>query len=773
MRIDYKYILGLIAFLDIALTTGGQNLPSGTYIEDPTVEGIAYAKRATINPDGTYTIDLESFVTGEVTQTFEGVPCDVVLVLDVSGSMDEAISSVSSYEVADVSSIRGSDGPSSSWSWGVSYPWETDYYYYYDGEYRRVSVNSADAGGWSWTTYYFLQFRANGRTYYINTSGQVVNQQPTNVTSDDTNLLASNVQLYEQVTTITTKMDALKTAVGAFIDQINHNDWYEDDTDEKPRKDELGNPAPLNNRISIVKFAMNRYYGWQQGTGAEADNAPTTVGNHDYYYGPQGYTPVPDANYTEVIADFTLTKDADNVAALKQVVNGLHAAGATAADFGMNLARLLINSIGEDRANSGKTVVFFTDGAPTHVSDFDTNVANAALRNSNKIKAVTYGEGEDATHPAVFSVGVFKSGDATTQVTNFMTNIATDSSHYMDASGGSAEDLKDIFTAIAHSAGGSGNTDVSGTSSVTVDIVSSSFSVPKDFEDNPGGAITVLVAPCNGVTNIGGKDYLTFGQAKTPAEYGLDDIVPSISEKDNKVSTTGFDFSKNWCGPDSSSPTGYHGYKQIIRFVITVNEDAVGGPSVDTNDSESGIYLAGSDEPLVKFNKPTVKLPVNIWIQKDGLEGDDSAVITIYRFPFNPDYPSFDPSASGAIDPSTNKPVEWEHFTKIMITKDDKIFIKAEDGTFTKEVTGKKVSGLSPDYYYRLKEDAWAWTYTYQVNGSLYTVGEGAPENPFIFVNVPNPVKGAEARARNVFNEKTLSSGGDEGGEEGGESGSK
>lgn len=717
MKKAYKLIAAFVAITTLALSSGfsvaAQNLDSGTYSEQ---NGIGFAKRAYINGDGTYTVDLESFVSGEVTQTWESVPVDVVLVLDVSGSMEEAISTVSGYEEADVSTIRANQG-----SFGfLGDSWQSDYYYNYNGNYYRVSVGRALTWG---GLRYFLQFTAGGRTYYINTSGQVVEQRPDNVNSDNTNLLASNVQLYVPFTSTTTKLDALKSAVEAFIDEIAHNDWYEDDTFDKRRD------AALGNQISIVKFAMNRYYGWDAGVGAEANNAPLTVGNHDYRYS----NTLTNANYTEVIADFTLTQDSGNVTALKQAVHGLHAAGATAADFGMNLARLLINTLGDDRANSNKTVVFFTDGAPTHGDTFDSNVANAAIRNTNKIKAVTYGEGEDATHPAVFSVGVFKSGDATTQVTTFMNNIATDSSHYMDASGGTAEDLKDIFTAIAHASGGSGNTQVSGTSSVTVDIVSSSFSVPKGFENNPGGAITVLVAPCTGVTNIGGKDYLTFGQEKTPTEYGLPAITPSISEADNKVSTTGFDYSANWCGPDATSPTGYHGYKQIIRFVITAKDDAVGGPAVETNDSDSGIYLAGSTTPLVTFNRPTVKIPVQIWIQKVGLQGEDSAVFTLSRTPF---VENFDPETA-----------VWEEDwgTKIVIGPDD---YDKTTGMYL-----KKQVGLSPDYYYRIKEDAWAFGYTYQLGGIQYTFGDNI-QNPFIFNNTPNIIKFDEASARNIFNEK-------------------
>lgn len=718
MKKTFNYLISFVALSAASLISGlaisAQNLDEDTYKEE---NGIAYAKKAIINPDGTYTIDLETFVTGEVTQTFESVPVDVVLVLDVSGSMDETISSVSSYEPASVSSLtyRNDSG-------------QTDYYYLYNGEYCRVSVNSYWEGFLFWgTTYYFLEFWYGGRTYYISSSGGVVTDRPRDVTNERTNLLASGVQLYTAETTTTTKMDALKSAVEAFINQIAHNDLYEDDTNTKPRKE------PLGNQISIVKFAMNRYYGWNEGVGAESDEAPLTVGNHDYRYNSN----VTDANYTEVIADFTLTQNEENTTALKNAVNGLHAAGATAADFGMNLARRLINRLGDDRANSNKTVVFFTDGAPTYGTSYESGVASRAVSNSGEIKAVTYGEGEDATHPVVYSVGVFKSGDETNQVTTFMQNVATDAAHYMNASGGSAEDLKAIFTAIAHNAGGSGNTEVSGESSLTVDIVSSSFSVPQGFEDHPENAVTVLVAPCNSITTIGGKDYLLFGEAKDPSFYGLDPITPSISEDDNKVSTTGFDYSANWCGPDPTSTSQYHnykyhGYKQIIRFIITVNDDAVGGPAVETNDPNSGIYLPGATEPLIKFNRPTVPLPVQIWIQKNGLQGNDSAVFTLARAPFAVDF-----------DPKT---ANWESFTKIVIGPDD---IDPETGLYI-----KKQVGLNPNYFYRIKEDAWAFGYTYQYGGVQYTVGDNI-ENPFVFENTPKNKKFDEASVRNIFNERT------------------
>ncbi len=311
---------------------------------------------------------------------------------------------------------------------------------------------------------------------------------------------------------------------------------------------------------------------------------------------------------------------------------------------------------------------------------------------------------------------------------------------YLDASGGTVKDLEDIFVAIAHNSGGSQNTDVSGGSSLTVDIVSSSFSVPQGFEDDPENAIEVLVAPCNSVTKINGKDYFLFGEAKAPNEYGLAPITPSISEENNKVTTTGFDYSANWCGPDPTSTSAihnyaYHGFKQIIRFVITVKDDAVGGPAVETNDSDSGIYLEGATEPLIRFNRPTVKLPVQIWIQKNGLQGEDSAVFTLARAPFSEDF-----------DPETAK---WENVTKIVVGPDD---YDPQTGVYL-----KKQVGLSPDYSYRIKEDAWAFGYQYQYGGVLYTVGDEVV-NPFVFTNTPTNKKFDEASARYIFNEKTTQS---------------
>lgn len=55
--------------------------------ETPVDDGLKLEKHVTPNDDGTYTVHLEAYTTGTVTTTTSTKPCDIVLVLDQSGSM--------------------------------------------------------------------------------------------------------------------------------------------------------------------------------------------------------------------------------------------------------------------------------------------------------------------------------------------------------------------------------------------------------------------------------------------------------------------------------------------------------------------------------------------------------------------------------------------------------------------------------------------------------------------------------------------------------------
>ena len=96
----------------------------------------------------------------------------------------------------------------------------------------------------------------------------------------------------------------------------------------------------MGNRISIVKFAGNRYYNYTSPTGTDPatdPNAPLTEGDDTYASGQYRY------NYTQVLKGFTATADTiTQVGQLKNAIDGITAAGATSADYGMNLAKKLI-----------------------------------------------------------------------------------------------------------------------------------------------------------------------------------------------------------------------------------------------------------------------------------------------------------------------------------------------------------------------------------------------------------------------------------------------
>ena len=82
------YILFAIAFLVFAPSNDVQAQKETKY-----EKGLGYSKNISKpNDKGVYTITLEAFTTGQVSVTKKSIPADIVLVLDISGSMNEYFS---------------------------------------------------------------------------------------------------------------------------------------------------------------------------------------------------------------------------------------------------------------------------------------------------------------------------------------------------------------------------------------------------------------------------------------------------------------------------------------------------------------------------------------------------------------------------------------------------------------------------------------------------------------------------------------------------------
>lgn len=223
----------------------------------------------------------------------------------------------------------------------------------------------------------------------------------------------------------TKRIDALKAAASSFIDTIAEQN--------KSIKD-----PSKQHQVAIVKFS-----------GAKKDE----TGN-DTYRDRQGYT----HNYSQTMKKLTPCVGSDTTE-LKNTVGYIEPAGATRADYGLELARDM-----SGREDAQKVVVFFTDGSPTSSNGFESDVANDAVNAAKTMKD------KGAT---IYTIGIFsganpdqaigKAGkenrfmhavssnypNATSYTTNELGKRTENSDFYKAAS--NADELKKVFDDISSS----------------------------------------------------------------------------------------------------------------------------------------------------------------------------------------------------------------------------------------------------------------------------------------------------------------------------------
>ena len=159
----------------------------------------------------------------------------------------------------------------------------------------------------------------------------------------------------------TKRIDALKSAANSFIDTI-------------AKQNESIEGVDRQHRVAIVKFAGER---------------SNNIGNDTYgWY---------DYNYTQVMKGLT-DCSGGNVTILQSTIKDIQPAGATRADYGLQLAE----GITSGRAGAKKVVVFFTDGTPTSGNTFDPGVANAAVKAAKNMKD---------SKATVYTIGIFDGAD--------------------------------------------------------------------------------------------------------------------------------------------------------------------------------------------------------------------------------------------------------------------------------------------------------------------------------------------------------------------------
>lgn len=522
----WKQALALVLALVMALSLVA--LPSFAADGDSTGTGTAVTGGSTNTPGlelqkvynpSTGLLTLEAYATGSTTTTTSTEPVDIILVLDVSGSMED---NIVSYTYTPVYEIN-----------------KNGTYYYQDANGQYQQAHYCDGG---------TGLFCNGG--WFTKRHDVLSHGGTRLTPK-TSADSTGTQFYTRTESSTKKIDALRSAVNGFIDSVA--------------------AKSADSQIAIVKFA-----------GDKRD----IVGNDTYREGRYTY------NYSQIVRNLT-TVDATGADALKTAVNALRAAGATAADYGMQHAQTIITRAANDGRK--KIVVMFTDGVPTHGSDYDPDVADAAIANSKSVKD---------TGATVYTIGCF-GGTPDGDVANYMNYV---SSNYPNATSmtyagtkasdnfyktvGSTADLDAIFQEISQTAGGA--TLTLGSETVLRDVVSQYFDLP----ENAAANITAKSYSCTALDADGTPIW-----NETP-DQGTN---YNVSIQDKTISVTGFDYSENWVGKDTTTGVMHNPGKKLV-VTIPIQDNGTGMGTVPTNGPDSAVYDK-DDNPVCSFAQPTTYFP--------------------------------------------------------------------------------------------------------------------------------------------------------------------
>lgn len=513
-----------------------------------TVDGLVMDKTATANDDGTYNITLEAYTTGSVSTTESTKPTDIVLVLDKSGSMSNNMT---------------------SYTYTERYNLDRSSSYYVKSNGGLVEVDwCSDCRAWTDGCSDFLFWHDSGNKYTPKTSAA------------DT--ASGHVQFYSRGNATTVRrLTALKNAVKNFTNSVAEK--------AKGADGILGTDDDINFRIAVVSFADR------------ASNLTNGLVNMD---------------------------DRNGVSTVSRAVNGINASGNTYPANGLNTANSIFSANSVDLSQRNRVVVLFTDGYP---AEGGTDNINYGLCDSAIASAYTSKNTYGAT---VYTVGIFAGADPESDInTNFEYGNRHDStlntkqlvaanrymqytsSNYPNAqslknggdmvrdgyylSASDSDTLNTIFQKISEQFSES---DISLDSQTVIkDTVTKYFDMPTD-----ASKVSVKSYDCTGV--VSGKP--TWSETGTVINNAV-----TLDPTDNSVNVTGFDFNANYVtekGRDETDPKKegtFHGRKLVIEFTVTAKDGFVGGNSVPTNGSDSGVYDKDGKE-VATFDVPQVNVPI-------------------------------------------------------------------------------------------------------------------------------------------------------------------
>lgn len=513
-------------------------------------DGIVVDKTVNYDGDGNYSLTLEAYVTNEVTKGSKTTPLDIVLVLDVSGSMAQNTTSYT-YEATQ----------ETNWSYSDIDSWWADEYYYKVGEsYYEVHAVWERKGSFPnrYTEYSLYYSDDNGIRHSLGEPAR----------DEDSTILSNTVLYTRRNDGSTSKLSAMKTAVNSFIDQVAENAAGDTSTTEDN----------VIHRISIVKFG--------------SDNRDSVGNGHNR----SGY------NYSQVVKD--LTEVSSNVQELKSTVNSLDASGATQVNYGLKHAQRVLSGdqqygLGGAREEAKQVVVVFTDGQPTSGSSWEGGVAADAVNLACDLKdgGVT-----------VYTIGMFDDADPSdtdgrfnkymngvssnypnAEVTNWrgdrtqdwddckLGGRVTEGNYYFAAD--DAEELENAFSTIADNV--STSKVAAGANTVLSDTLSEFFTFPEGLTGSSDGGM-VQYAEVKGQDADGSY---TWYEPET-----LTGVTPVVNADSKTITVKGFDYTANAVTKTTNQDgtVTWSGGKLVLTFPIQpdVNGSWSAAETYVTNDTD-------------------------------------------------------------------------------------------------------------------------------------------------------------------------------------------
>lgn len=628
------------------------------YADNAPGSGMKISKTATANDDGSYTITLEAYATGEkvISEITKDVPTDIILVLDQSGSMAYDIGQVQytpytgkntqnkkNYEKRHnggsanlwhklpngsfvsvsvtlqqtITYKKITNGRNDSSYRGYTNYWENrnNLYTYVNGEIKKVVyTRERDWFGENWNCKYALE---DGTILNENNEGS--RHSPTFQNTDDGYLYLAVVDEKQNVYTYTYTdangtTQTIDTSTGASTRYTPA--FYQRST----------TTSGGGSRLNALKSAANAFASAVATKAAGADGELGTDDDVNHRIAVVGYASRDDSNdpwintelfiganqhnynvdakdyYNQAFQNMNTPQGQSNI---QDSIGELGADGATYTDYGMEMANGILDAYPlTNNEQRNRVIILFTDGFPGRkTSDFNTEAAKTAISHANTAK------GKGTT---VYTVGIFSGADATsagnmdgdnTQKANwFMQQVSSNNgtpqspSYYLSA--GDSASLNNIFQQI------SSNIETGGTSStltadaVVKDIISPQFTLPANATAD---SITLETYQCTGKNS---NNEYTWSKNETAMDA-------EATVNGDQVSVTGFDFAEHYVGTvtENGSVT-YRGHKLVISFKVQPKAGFLGGNDVVTNAS-AGIYENGSAQtPVMTFEQPQVDVTI-------------------------------------------------------------------------------------------------------------------------------------------------------------------